>query len=431
MLRKIISICCLMLALTGVSFAVAHTVELDWLAPVPTPSPALSTYNIYKGTSGHETFLAAISSSLITYTDTAVIPGQSYCYRVTDVNVNGLESIQGNEICATIPNVDQSVTTLDFGRRLVNTGESATQAVVFTNNSGASVIVEDDATIGFLPGIRISGTTASLVLTAAVNASGGNTVYTGTITGGGSNAYAGVQFIVGGFTTTANNSGSPGFICVASTSTTLTLVNASGAAETHAATASGSINFVQSNALGTLPQTITNTSTFTVNVAFNPLLATSLTSTLIVHLHDGTNLRVPLTGIGSQPTPTVQTLQTDDVSLPFPDPLQKLNAQWVNGVAPGFFPQACGGLVLCVGKGLYQDGSSGSWVIRNVPAVTPTLGTSVTTHIYLDHTDNFNIHTSTSAVACDDYWVGDAVTDGTHITAVSDFRSLGFRVKCP
>lgn len=71
-------------------------------------------------------------------------------------------------------------------------------------------------------------------LTAVANASGNTSVYTGTITGGGSNAFAGQTFVVAGFTNAANNGT---FICTASSTTTLTLENAAGVAETNAATA--------------------------------------------------------------------------------------------------------------------------------------------------------------------------------------------------
>jgi hypothetical protein len=68
------------------------------------------------------------------------------------------------------------------------------------------------------------------------NASAGTTVYTGTITNGAliTNMWQGYYFIVTGFTNSANNGT---FLCSASTATTLTLVNATGVAETHAATA--------------------------------------------------------------------------------------------------------------------------------------------------------------------------------------------------
>lgn len=74
----------------------------------------------------------------------------------------------------------------------------------------------------------------ALVLTAAANANAGTTAYTGTITGGGSNALVGQKFVVAGFDTSANNGV---FTCTASTTTILTLSNASGVSDTHAGTA--------------------------------------------------------------------------------------------------------------------------------------------------------------------------------------------------
>lgn len=74
----------------------------------------------------------------------------------------------------------------------------------------------------------------ALALTAAATASAGTTVYTGTITGGASNAFAGFEFVVAGFVTGANNGT---FSCTASTATTATLSNIAGVAETHAGTA--------------------------------------------------------------------------------------------------------------------------------------------------------------------------------------------------
>ncbi len=52
------------------------------------------------------------------------------------------------------------------------------------------------------------------------------TVYTGTFTNGGSNAYAGLVLTATGFATAGNNGT---FLCVASTTTTITLANPNGA----------------------------------------------------------------------------------------------------------------------------------------------------------------------------------------------------------
>jgi len=81
----------------------------------------------------------------------------------------------------------------------------------------------------------VPNTNQSLTLSAVAASSGGATNYT--ITGGGSNAFAGFQFIIAGFTNAANNGA---FYCVASTNSTLTLSNGSAVLETHSGTATSS-----------------------------------------------------------------------------------------------------------------------------------------------------------------------------------------------
>lgn len=76
--------------------------------------------------------------------------------------------------------------------------------------------------------------TALTLSAAAAAASGGTTQYTGTITGGTANALVGATFTIAGFTNAANNGT---WVCTASSATTLTLANAAGVAETHAGTA--------------------------------------------------------------------------------------------------------------------------------------------------------------------------------------------------
>lgn len=66
---------------------------------------------------------------------------------------------------------------------------------------------------------------------ALTSVAAGTGVYTGTITGGGSNAYAGQEVTITGFTNAANNGT---FLVTASTTTTITVVNAASVLETHA-----------------------------------------------------------------------------------------------------------------------------------------------------------------------------------------------------
>jgi hypothetical protein len=65
-------------------------------------------------------------------------------------------------------------------------------------------------------------------ITSVANASAGTTVYTGTITGGGSNAFVGYYFSASGFAHSANDGT---FECTASSGSTITLANASGVSD--------------------------------------------------------------------------------------------------------------------------------------------------------------------------------------------------------
>lgn len=90
----------------------------------------------------------------------------------------------------------------------------------------------------FFAGLRFDTDPGSgaLALTSVANASGGNTVYTGSGLTLTVNAWIGTNFTVAGFTNGVNNGT---FICVANSATTLTLKNASGVAETNPGTATG------------------------------------------------------------------------------------------------------------------------------------------------------------------------------------------------
>ena len=76
----------------------------------------------------------------------------------------------------------------------------------------------------------------SFTLTSVANASGGTTVYTGTITGGANDAFVGQVFYIQGFANPLNNTDT-GFLCVGSNATTLTLANTAGVAEVAGAVA--------------------------------------------------------------------------------------------------------------------------------------------------------------------------------------------------
>jgi hypothetical protein len=75
---------------------------------------------------------------------------------------------------------------------------------------------------------------AILALTSVAAHVGSTTTYTGTITGGGANFYAGYTFTIAGFLNPSNNGV---FLCTASSATTLTLNNSEGVSETDPGTA--------------------------------------------------------------------------------------------------------------------------------------------------------------------------------------------------
>ena len=110
---------------------------------------------------------------------------------------------------------------------------------VLDTSTGADTTYLGDVTVAEIydngPGVNAAWAVAQapFVLTAAANASGGSTVYTGTITNGASptNAWQGFYFTISGFTNAANNGT---WLCSASTATSITLLNAAGVAETHA-----------------------------------------------------------------------------------------------------------------------------------------------------------------------------------------------------
>jgi hypothetical protein len=134
----------------------------------------------------------------------------------------------------------------------------ATDFYALDTTSGANISYLGDVSVVELypngPGVHGAWTpnVGPFSITSVANASGGNTVYTGTITGGAGNAYVGYNFLPSGFAHGANNGGP--FECVASTATSITLNNPSGVSDT-----TGSIAFqaiVQTGAInqaGTRP----------------------------------------------------------------------------------------------------------------------------------------------------------------------------------
>jgi len=78
-----------------------HYVSLQWLAST---SPNIAGYNVYRGPSGGPYVKITNSPTPgITYTDSAVQSGQTYCYVATTVDTSKNESTYSNQACATVP----------------------------------------------------------------------------------------------------------------------------------------------------------------------------------------------------------------------------------------------------------------------------------------------------------------------------------------
>jgi hypothetical protein len=105
---------------------------------------------------------------------------------------------------------------------------SAEADMVFDPTSGTLAGIQNYQIVPKSPG------TAYVLTQVAV--AGTSTTYTGTITGGAANAYAGQTFQIAGFAGAGNN---VNVLVVSSTATTLVVTTATQVNETHAATATG------------------------------------------------------------------------------------------------------------------------------------------------------------------------------------------------
>jgi len=84
------------------------TIGLSWVASVP-GTDVISGYNLYRATfsgfivSSGTFLIQVLGATTTTFSDTGVIKGVMYCYRIRAVDVNGLSSGDSNEACATLP----------------------------------------------------------------------------------------------------------------------------------------------------------------------------------------------------------------------------------------------------------------------------------------------------------------------------------------
>jgi len=236
------------LSLTSVNSAPLLTCHAGWYEVVQVSAAAVAA-NIVQGAIGAQ---AAIPTTALT--EAANVALQSVVTDGATAATAGLLGINpvvflnavtpGNY---TIVGVGGDLSMLLAASQTTVVGQgllSQTPGTVLSATTALSL-----ANIGNLVGIAeqvLITPAGALTLSAVAASSGGSAVYTGTITGGGTNNFVGLYFVIAGFTKGSNNSPAQGFLCTACSTTTLTLSNSNALAETHAGTAT-STNLCRAN----------------------------------------------------------------------------------------------------------------------------------------------------------------------------------------
>ena len=109
--------------------------------------------------------------------------------------------------------------------------------------------------------------------------------------------------------------------------------------------------------------------------------------------------------------------QTHDVSNP--EPLWPVNARWVNGVAPGYWPTAGSGLNLNLSAGTAFN----SGAIVNYAGGSLALTNNATNYVYLDHGASYAPASNTSGFPAGCVPIAVVVTAGGAITSITDDRT--------
>jgi titin len=98
-------------------------VTLSWTAPSFNGGRVITNYSVYRGIASGEEILQVALGNVLTYTDTSLINGQTYFYKVSAVNLAGVGP-QSDEVTAipyTAPNVPTGLTAIaDNGRVTLN-----------------------------------------------------------------------------------------------------------------------------------------------------------------------------------------------------------------------------------------------------------------------------------------------------------------------
>lgn len=102
--------------------ATATGITLTWNAPVVTPGFPVDSYKVMRGACGQESLLATVTAT--GYVDTAVQPGQTFCYTVVSVSGTALAP-PSNEISVTFQPTPQTSPTTGYTKCADEGGQCA------------------------------------------------------------------------------------------------------------------------------------------------------------------------------------------------------------------------------------------------------------------------------------------------------------------
>jgi hypothetical protein len=157
----------------------------------------------------------------------------SYPAATTGLGVAAKVSVQGTQTpLSSVPGKNKITISLSGAN-----GPENFQLDPILEDAGGNIITPGTAYV--VASVASAAAQFTETLSAAATASGGTTVYT-TSSAPAAGSLVGQSFVVAGFVTNASNNGT--FLCTANTTTTITLNNAAGIAETHAATATSTPN---------------------------------------------------------------------------------------------------------------------------------------------------------------------------------------------
>lgn len=128
----------------------SHSVAMSWNAP----TGVVTGYNVYRraGTGAYGAKLNAALVTGLTYTDLTVQAGAAYFYIVRSVDAAGTESLNSNEVTATIPDAPAITTTSPLPGGVVGVAYSATFAatgstpIAWTSDAAVPGLVFNAAT---------------------------------------------------------------------------------------------------------------------------------------------------------------------------------------------------------------------------------------------------------------------------------------------